>query len=81
MANSAAAVVVVSRAIASILGKPTVILYTDEAVSYGLGIETSTFILGTQQIQPSSNNEKIVLSCPCYDGYLELRFFGDMGRA
>ena len=32
-------------------------------------------ILRIQQIQPSSNNEKIVLSCPCYgDGYWNFEF-------
>ena len=36
----------------------------------------------SSEIQPNSNNEKIVLSCTCYGaGYLELWVFGDMGRA
>ena len=38
------------------------------ATAYGLGIGTSTFLEFNKQIQPSSNNEKIVLSCPCYSG-------------
>ena len=50
----------------------------------GFGIGTSTF-LRIQQIQPTSINEKIVLSCPCYRngywnfGFLEILIAHELG--